>query len=164
MKEFFNNLPLKKAKVIIVFVLITLDVSLFTYIYKSIGDRSYFNQYLEVSLDIFNPHPEDQESIHIPQEYIDNLHAMTKMYTKNTLIFFFIFHLLVYALFYRGRKGAWGYVKLYSILAAMGMPFMVFSEKDPGFRLLFSIIAAGCIFNALVFLTRKYSSPPRKVK
>ena len=120
MKTFFQQLSLKKFKIITALLLLTGDVMVIAYGYRHMSDHTFMEQSLSRSLasqgmSLDDISPEDKESAY----------QLLTNFIKMTLIIFLAFHALLALLFYLGKKSPWKYFKYYSLLAALSLPFFL---------------------------------------
>lgn len=166
MKAILEDIPLYKLKTIITLVCIIGDIALFSYTFNSIRNPEYFNKVLELSLEVnkMKLPKEDRDSLHIPQEMAETLHSATIISTAILLVLLFLLHFTVHIFFHRDKKGPWHYLKLYSLLAVVGLFLTIGINNDSWRILMWVVLIFAYSFNSLVFLNVKYVPPRRQKK
>ena len=120
MKRFFQTFSLKQFKVATALLLLTGDALIVSYIYQNISKRSFVDRELSrglaskgMSYDDITPQDKEQA------------YQTIISYAKMTFTLFLAFHALLALLFYLGKKSSWKYLKYYSLLAALSLPFLM---------------------------------------
>jgi hypothetical protein len=143
----------KKTKMLTILICILGDTTFFFWVYYTFAKLERFKQLLAQALTMHKMTLQDVAESDLLQLY--NVMVNTLL---SAIVFFAIFHLIIYALFYFEKKASIRYVKFVSIMALLSAPFMAYGTSDP--RAL--QIALWLIILPYFWLVREFRKPALK--
>ena len=115
----FQKIGLKTYKLLSILFCALGDIVVLCYLWQRFSDFERIKPLVLLNLKLYDLSEKD-----LPQSFFKEIHQVMMNTLAVTCILIVLFHIVIYIFFYREKKSAWLYVKILSLLGAMGSPLL----------------------------------------
>ncbi|MBG09288.1 MAG: hypothetical protein CME68_11055 [Halobacteriovoraceae bacterium] len=137
----FEKIGLKSYKLLSILFCALGDIIVLTYLWQKFSNFNNIKPLIMLNLKLYNLSERD-----LPQSFFKEIHQVMMNTLSITCILIVIFHAVIYFFFYREKKSAWLYVKILTLLGALGSPLLALPHIQQPISLGFSILLLSFLY------------------
>ena len=137
----FEKIGLKTYKLLSILFCALGDTIVLSYLWQKFSNFNNIKPLIMLNLKLYNLSERD-----LPQSFFKEIHQVMMHTLSITCILIVIFHAVIYFFFYREKKSAWLYVKILTLLGALGSPLLALPHIQQPISLGFSILLLSFLY------------------